>query len=176
LIASSIESWLIWEVLAMVARLILKKSTPEPARDETTNVDVRKVNTFASQGSKWSVKQTFWSMVQWAFLTVTVIRHMINTVILSRSLPSRAAPLFIRQMDMTALDANEKARDDPGRLELHSTPIKVPVADFHIWPCLANLLEMDIRMPWLCGALSMAQWGATQGPVKLAGFDSLVDR
>ncbi|RYO81323.1 hypothetical protein DL766_006587 [Monosporascus sp. MC13-8B] len=70
----------------------------------------------------------------------------------------------------------KKSYDPPTSLETQRGPVKVPIAEFYIWSCVANLLELDVRMPWLTGALSMGQWAATRGPGKLASLNGGLDR
>jgi splicing suppressor protein 51 len=38
------------------------------------------------------------------------------------------------------------------------------------------LLELSLRMPWLDGFLSLLQYGAVNGPGRIAGHDGPVDR
>ena len=124
---------------------------------------------------RWSVHQVFWSFVQWGFLAVHLIRGLIGALVLSRSLPPRPNPIA-RQVDSVGPSSTEKSGDPLVHLETQRGPTKVPIVDFNLWPCLANLLEIDVRMPWLTGALSMIQWGAMRGPGKLAGFNGSLDR
>lgn len=55
-------------------------------------------------------------------------------------------------------------------------PAKAPVADFRMWACAANLIDLRARMPWLDGAISMMQLGLLEGPGQIAGLDGVVDR
>ncbi|KAI1492494.1 PXA domain-containing protein [Biscogniauxia mediterranea] len=174
------EPWLIWEGLAMLARLIRRKSSPETSEVDQANTpqstDAGKVQ-LSKNNRVWSIHQAFWSVVQWGFLAVTSIRLIIGTVLLSRSLPPRSASTFVRPSDSTSQDHDEKFHHPSAVPE--STPLstpRVPVLDFHIWSCASNLLEMEARMPWLCGALSMVQWAVLKGPGHVAAYDGILDR
>jgi len=45
-----------------------------------------------------------------------------------------------------------------------------------IWSCASSLLDLDVRMPWLCATISMLQWGALTGPGELGNIDGRVDK
>ncbi|KAI0603425.1 PXA domain-containing protein [Biscogniauxia sp. FL1348] len=174
------EPWLIWEGLAMLARLIRRKSSPETSESDRADTTPQGTDAGEVQLSKnnrfRSIHQTFWSVVQWGFLAVTSIRLIIGTILLSRSLPPRSASTFVRPLDSTSQDRDEKYQHPSAVLETPLSTLKVPVLDFHIWSCASNLLEMEARMPWLCGALSMMQWAALKGPGQVAAYDGILDR
>ncbi|KAI8634530.1 PXA domain-containing protein [Xylariaceae sp. FL1651] len=181
-VAKVSEPWFIWEVLIMITRLIRKKSTSndsatvfdEAAAVQDSNPDN---NAILKDRRSWSFHQTFWSFVHWVFLVVGVIRLAISAVVLSMSLPSRSHPRTGRIMASTNYDTQQKesqflSHED----ETHKKPVRPPLIDFHIWPCIGDVLEMELRMPWLRGALSMMQWICMKGPGRLAGFDGTLDR
>ncbi|KAI5928610.1 PXA domain-containing protein [Camillea tinctor] len=173
------EPWLIWEGLAMLARLIRRKSSPETSGVDRENAPrgADAGNVPSSKGSHvWSIQQAFWSVVQWGFLAVSSIRLIISTILLSQSLPPRSASVFVRPLDSTGHDRDEKSYNPSVVLETVPSTLKVPIFDFHIWSCASNLLEMEARMPWLCGALSMMQWATLRGPGHVAAYDGILDR
>ncbi|KAI1502253.1 PXA domain-containing protein [Biscogniauxia marginata] len=173
------EPWLIWEGLTILARLIRRKSSPEVSEvgQGNTAEDTDTTRVSLSKGNHiWSVHQAFWSVVQWGFLAVSAIRLIITIVLLSWSLPPRSASSFVRPLDSASHDPEEKSHHPSAALETPLLSQKVPILDFHIWSCVSNLLEMEARMPWLCGALSMLQWAALRGPGKIAAYDGILDR
>lgn len=169
------EPWLIWECLIILTRLARKRDAADTSSLDASRADgplgLNSVQQVRSKRS-WSIQQVFWSLVHWGFLVVHLIRLLVSAVMLSRSLPPRSNAI-IRQVDYIELGYTEKSYDLPTNFVPHP---KAPIADFNIWSCLANLLEIDVRMPWLTGALSMGQWAATRGPGKLAGFNGSLDR
>ncbi|CAJ2509878.1 Uu.00g057780.m01.CDS01 [Anthostomella pinea] len=174
------EPWLIWEILIMVTRLVRKRSTVETTDPKSTGARVTQGTDFSetrtSVGNQtWSLQRKFWAMVQWVFLAVSSMRLIVSTMVLSGSLPRRLPPSSARPMDTTTHEGGEKLQASAAS-ETVATPIKAPIIDFRIWPCIGNLLEMEARMPWLRGALSMLQWGAMRGPGKIAGLDGTLDR
>lgn len=169
------EPWLIWECLIILTRLGRKRDAADASSFDASLADgplgLNSVHRVSSKRS-WSIQQVFWSLVHWGFLAVHLIRLLVSAMMLSRSLPPRSKAI-IRQVDYIELSYTEKSYDLPTNFVSHP---KAPIADFHIWSCLVHLLEIDVRMPWLTGALSMGQWAAMRGPGKLAGFNGSLDR
>lgn len=172
------EPWLIWEGLIILTRLVHKRAVPDDSSLDAPRTDPLSDPNRIQQASSrraWSIHQVFWSLVHWGFVAVHLIRLFVSAVILSRSLPPRSSA-FARHVDSIGLGYTEKSYDPPTNIDTRPRPMKAPIADFTVWSCLANLLEIDVRMPWLTGALSMGQWAAMRGPGKLAGFNGSLDR
>jgi hypothetical protein len=55
-------------------------------------------------------------------------------------------------------------------------PAKQPIMKMKVWSCAASLLDIDVRMPWLSGIISMLQWVAVSGPGELGNTDGMVDK
>ena len=171
------QPWLLWEIFIILTKLAHKRDATNSSGTYTTQAGSSNhgMTHHTSKKRGWSVHQVFWSIVQWGFLAVHLIRGLIGAFVLSRSLPPRSNPSAPR-VDSVGPSYTEKLDDPLPHSETRQEPVKVPVVDFHLWPCLANLLEIDVRMPWLTGALSIAQWGAMRGPEQLAGFNGRLDR
>ncbi|OTA61946.1 hypothetical protein K449DRAFT_330832 [Hypoxylon sp. EC38] len=175
------EPWLIWEGLIMLTKLVRKRSTTEASGHGNIEASINlKTDSDRDPPPKSEqglyVQQAFWSVIQWGFIIVNTIRFIISTVMLSRVLPARSTFTSIHQVTPTSHGGQKESYHPPATSEIRSQPVKVPIADFKIWSCVGNLLEIDARMPWMSGALSMAQWGALKGPGNLAGFDGMIDR
>jgi hypothetical protein len=167
------EPWLLLEIFIILTRLGDKRSSRNSGQKESTGEEVPQV--VPSRGRKnWSIHQAFWSLVQWGFLVVNSIRILVSTIVVSRSLPPRLSPSFVYKRDSTSSYDDELLSKSSESSDTIS--IRVPIADFKLWSCITNLLEVDARMPWLSGALSMLQWGATNGPGRFAKYDGLIDR
>jgi hypothetical protein len=57
-----------------------------------------------------------------------------------------------------------------------SQPSKRPIIKMKLWSCVSSLFDLDFRMPWLYGTISMLQWGALAGPGKLGNTDGMLDK
>lgn len=112
------------------------------------------------------------TLLQWCFLAASLIRVLVTTVVSSSSIPRRAS----HGDEVTGQKAQSLATDPAGLPETHAEPVKVPVLAFRLWPAISNLIQMDLRMPWLSGALSFLQWTAITGPGRFADVDGVLDR
>jgi hypothetical protein len=163
------EPWFIWECLTILSGTIRRK------RAGSADIDSSEPEFMPLKAQKESsLRRLFWSVVQWCLLAASFIRSLVISTITSRSLPSRAG---IRQRrDITGRKRGLKPTDPGSLLEADSELVKVPVLTFKIWPALSNLVQLDIRMPWLLGLLSMIQWMAVAGPGRVGGVGGILDR
>lgn len=113
----------------------------------------------------WSPQSIFWSCVQWLFILFSWGRVVVLALAGSASLPPRSEPA-----------ADRKRRTSKGVSLAAPPPEKAPVVTFKLWTCLSDLVELDARMPWLGGALSMLQLAAVRGPGQFANLDGPLDR
>jgi hypothetical protein len=166
------EPWMIWTGLTILSD-VLQRKQKDAGRSRMTSKGAD------GQGAKrMSIPGLFWSLVHYLFAFTTLFRALVVTLATSRNLPSRGR--------VWPLSTSESARHSDGSqktklgaasaAELSSEAAKTPVLAFSIWPTISNWLEMDRRMPWLCGNLSLMQWLAIAGPGRVAGLDGVVDR
>lgn len=166
------EPWLIWELLIISARTAGRQKAAE---DE---VRLAKQSN-GSPGSRnvSSVQALFWTILQWCFLAVSFIRTAFAILLTSRSLPPRSShhsAAFSSGATRHETSGQSKGLARPSNADPNPAP--TPVLTFRAWSAAANLVEMDVRMPWLSGALSMLQWIAVMGPGRIAGPDGKLDR
>ncbi|KAI0405685.1 PXA domain-containing protein [Xylaria palmicola] len=178
------EPWLIWELLIIIIRNVRKQGNSSdsqvPLGKPTTVQDPNGHAEFETAGSwSWSLQQAFWSFVHWVFLVAGMIRFTINIGALSRSLPPRPRPNIVHIGESKNHDNKQKESQPLPRetsIDLCAQPAKTPVIDFYIWRCIGDILEIETRMPWLQGTLSMLQWIAVKGPGRVAALNGTLDR
>jgi len=181
------EPWLLWEGITKITEVIRNqmpkakaqaraaKSTDEVQKKETDHVDEaeRKIDR-----RRWSLQKTFWLVLQYAFLAFTTLRFVVVTIATSSSLPSRVPPL-------TKISGSKPVKDHlqaPDSVSGSTSPgsripkSKQPILTMKIWPCASNLLDLDVRMPWLSATLSMLQWYALRGPGGIGYTDGMIDK
>ncbi|GJC86616.1 PXA domain protein 1 [Colletotrichum liriopes] len=170
------QPWLIYECLIILTR-VLEKKEPDPIEEgvaesspaESTSVGPKLVR------RGWSIQRVFWSLVQWSFLAFTSIRLLITTIAISSSLPPRSDGDLNEKHEVTGQISDPKT-SNPATSSNEARPVKTAIAAFKLWTCISDLIEMDTRMPWLSGTLSMLQLGAMNGPGRVAGLNGAVDR
>lgn len=161
------EPWLVWELLIIASRTLTKRGA---ADDE--NASGQSSNGPPGTRSVFSVQALFWTILQWCFLATSFIRTAFAILMTSHSLPPRASRGVgheVRRDKGAATSPASRSETDP---QLSNTPVLA----FRFWRALSNLAEVDARMPWLCGALSMLQWMAATGPGRIAAVDGKLDR
>ncbi len=181
------EPWLLWEGITKIAQEIqtqLPKSKAQ-VRVERSNSDLmnkRPSNITGGGKRMWrfqrSAHKTFWLVLQYGFLAFTAIRFFIVTLATSSSLPSRIS-LFTPVTGPTGTkdQANAPMQINSDRISKgQGVDSKRPILKMNIWSCASTLLDLDVRMPWLSGALSLLQWGALMGPGGVGKTDGMVDK
>jgi len=210
------EPWLIWELMASMARGKGQEKRPSPdaattpaltsdstrqqpppptptGKPSATPPTTTTAPTAAlapprsrpmAAGWAASLQRLFWSIAHTGFLAFALLRALVVTLATYRSVPSRlgAAPASHggKGGAVTTAPWAVETPTSPATAEKAPQPrrpsTKVPVAAFRIWTAASNLLEVEARMPWLRGCLSLAQWMAIAGPGQLAGLDGPLDR
>ncbi|KAJ4337443.1 hypothetical protein N0V95_008333 [Ascochyta clinopodiicola] len=120
-----------------------------------------------------SVSGLFWLFVQYAFLACTALRAVILAVATASSLPSRSlasGPTPIEESRQSHLPEAES----PVSTRLLAS--KRPIVSMKLWSCAAQFVELDVRMPWLTGFVSMLHCGALFGPGRVGDTDGVLDR
>ncbi|KAK0669485.1 PXA domain-containing protein [Cercophora samala] len=155
------EPWMILEMIIIATRTLDKRKAIE---DENPSGRPGKGSSAGRSGFS-SVQGLFWMVVHWCFLATSFIRLAFTVLMTTRSLPPRSSHSTAQRKNVAQHEAL-----------LDSGPVKVPVLAFRCWSAISNLIEMDVRMPWLCGTLSMVQWVTMTGPGRIAAVDGKLDR
>jgi hypothetical protein len=165
------QPWLVWEGLSILAGVIRRRIDALPG-DGASKPQHNHRPPFTLNSR---TQRIFLWILQWIFLVFTSIRVLTTTLVMSFSLPSRLTYVLDDKGRHLTSHKEDSTTDD---LLENTTgePAKVPVVAFKIWPCISNLVEMDVRMPWLAGAISMLQLAAIRGPGRIAGLDGIIDR
>ncbi|KAL2259465.1 hypothetical protein VTK26DRAFT_6847 [Humicola hyalothermophila] len=161
------EPWLIWELFIILSKTISRQTSPKAEEEPRGKPD----STSPAGRKGFSAQALFWTAVQWCFLAVSFIRVAFAILMVSGSLPPRTSGGTGNHNE--TLGEVEKASSPSER---DTQPSKTPLLAFRCWSAISNLIEMDMRMPWLSGALSMLQWVALTGPGQIARVDGKLDR
>lgn len=166
------EPWMIWTGLTILSDVLQRK------QKDARGSRMTRRNSVGHGAKGMSIPRLFWSLVHYLFAFTTFVRVFVMTLATSRSIPSRGRSLRLSFNESTRhIDGSESTKMGArSSAELSSEAAKTPVLAFSMWSTVSNWLEMDKRMPWLCGNLSMLQWLAIAGPGRVACFDGVVDR
>ncbi|KAK3380062.1 PXA domain-containing protein [Lasiosphaeria ovina] len=179
------EPWLLWEVIIIGAGVIgRRRAAGRPAPPGPGAGPLSRGSKDGRRG--FSIQALFWTVLQWGFVAASLLRAIVAMLITSRTIPrrpSRNAPVRDEHALSAAaahhrpdikLDPIQAA--DSYETETNTEPPKTPMLAFRLWAALSNLAELDVRMPWLCGTLSILQWIAMTGPGRMANVDGVIDR
>lgn len=166
------EPWMIWTGLTILSDVLQRK------QKDARGSRMTRRNSFGQGAKRLSIPGLFWSLVHYLFAFTTFVRVFVMTLATSRSLPSRgrASPLGLNESARHNYDPEKTKKGALSSAESSPEAAKRPVLAFSIWSTISNWLEVEKRMPWLCGNLSMVQWLAIAGPGRVAGSDGVVDR
>ncbi|KAF1996510.1 hypothetical protein P154DRAFT_472431, partial [Amniculicola lignicola CBS 123094] len=191
------EPWLLWEGITRIAEVLQEgaKEKDSQPRDAKTDQQLTRLERYGllppqldeptgpskpllPNGRRHkgvAIMGLFWAAVQYAFLACTAMRAVIVAVATSPSLPPRSVTGASGQSPVEAnrqLQALQTAHPDPWR----PLASKRPIVSMKLWSCASRIVEMDSRMPWLSGLISMLQLGLLAGPGKVGYTDGVLDR
>lgn len=131
-------------------------------------------------------QRMLWFAIHCLFLAISAMRVLVRTVVVSRSLPSRLYRSIGPKGDMSGHSSDGRQSIDAAMMREQARPpqlllpphalAKQPVLEFKVWACMASVIELDARMPWLAGSLSMLQWLLVNAPGRIAAMDGILDR
>lgn len=151
------QPWLLYEGICIIARVLQqKKAGPK---------DGAAISMIGRRRRQWSMQSVLFSVISCITLLVTSLRLCFKSLIAASSLPTRS-----RNTDTASNHADGKR---PAR---NAARPAVPVIEFRFWTCLGTVTELNSRMPWLHGMLSLIQYGVVYGPWQIAAVDGLLDR
>lgn len=192
------EGWLLWEGITRIAEVLHPDGTKEKGfqsetavrgesltrlersglLDSSTHVKPRPSKTLVGsqhghESMPVSIPGLFWAFVQYAFLACTAARAVIVNLATTSSLPLRSGIIDQSPAKGPGQSHTSHADTPASRRPLG---IKRPIVSMKLWSCVAQLAEMDVRMPWLLGFVSMFHRGALVGPGRVGETDGVLDR
>ncbi|KAF5248404.1 hypothetical protein FANTH_5939 [Fusarium anthophilum] len=159
------QPWMLYEGICITARVLRQRKDQGVVVAETQN-DAGGPKVDVKGRRSWSVRSMFLAVIQLGMLLVASLRFITTALVMASSLPARATPL----------DEKEALLDHDKSPPRSFDPVKAPILSCRVWTCLGNLFELSLRMPWLDGFLSLLQYGAVNGPGRIAGHDGPIDR
>lgn len=193
------EGWLLWEGITRIAEVLQdgakeeapqsKGGAPEQSLSRLERYGLLSPREDGQSGSAKpqlpgeqrhgsatvTVSGMFWAVVQYAFLACTAMRAVIVGLATSSSLPPRSVT---GASDQSPVEGNRQSQlphaAQPAARRLMAS--KRPIVSMKLWSCASRLVELDLRMPWLSGLISMLHWIVLAGPGKVGDTGGLLDR
>ncbi|KAM0360946.1 hypothetical protein ACHAP4_003040 [Fusarium culmorum] len=168
------QPWMLYEGICITARVLRQKKDEGPSpvgTQKETSESKLEVKGRRAWSVRSSVRSIFLGVIQLGMVVVASLRFISTALVMASSLPARTTPIDEKEV----LLGQDKHSSVSSSHE-SSDYIKAPILSCRVWTCLGNLLELSLRMPWLDGFLSLLQYGAVNGPGRIAGHDGPVDR
>ncbi|MCJ1482716.1 hypothetical protein MMC06_002882 [Schaereria dolodes] len=175
------EGWLIWQGITKIVENVQARVQAN-ATGEEMDVDTRsrleKFGLLSGQvehGRRHvthtrssTPSEIFWRVLQHAYLAFVTLRFIVLGVVAALSESSRSSSTFY-----TLLDGGDPSPTAP---PMNAPTPKRPLLGFTVFTLISSVLDLSIRMPWLCGIFSLFQYhlirswprlGATNGGLDL---------
>lgn len=193
------EGWLLWEGITRIAEVLhggVKEEDSQskgisseqslsrlerygllapPAEGQSGSKEAQVPNRRRHESAPMIISGVFWAVVQYAFLACTAIRVAIIGLATSSSLPPRS---ITGASSQSPVEANRQSQLPQAAHPAARRPLasKRPIVSMKLWSCASRLVELDLRMPWLSGLISMLHWMVLVGPRRVGGTDGVLDR
>lgn len=198
------EGWLLWEGITRIAEVLqtdhekqgssglddahdekpltrlqryglLASTAEQQSGDESSTPPLANVEDNGVIPVRASVSGLFWSIILYLFLAGTAMRVIITAIATSSAWPRRS---------VTGIDGPISVEDDNeshyAQAHFHEkrrkADTKRPIVSMKVWSFASQLVELDIRMPWVSGLLSMLHYGALVGPGRVGDTNGVLDR
>lgn len=192
------EGWLLWECITKIAEISHTDGAKEEPQSIGTDPDqplprLERFGLLAHPKSQeyesrkprvatgWrlhkliivSISTWFWIIIQFTFLAFTAARAVVLSLVNTASLPSR----FIAN-EQPHIEAQDQSHSPymHAKTTDQNSRIKRPILSMRLWSCAAQLADLNLRMPWLLGFISMLHNGALMGLGKVGGTNGVLDR
>lgn len=179
------QPWLIWEGITKITEIVKEKTTKsegsvdEQPPDSHGNLSSQSAN---HPKQKWSVQRVFWLVLQNAFFAYTAVRFVVVAISSASSLPSRMRSSK-RPFSSSAVSghlppppSSHSAKSFGSQTSISKQEAKMPMISMKIGPCVANLFNLNTRMPWFCAIISFFQWCCLWGPGKVGDTNGVIDK
>ncbi|KAL5115404.1 hypothetical protein ACEQ8H_006704 [Pleosporales sp. CAS-2024a] len=192
------ESWLLWDGITSIAKVLQTDAgkehgnRPDDPKFDQSRTRLERFGLLSSgQGGEPAMKdaqspgqyrhrswpvfvsEVFWAIIQCGFWASTAVRAVILNLATSSSLPSRSLPT--EASSAMAADQSIPPAED-ALLSTRPLGRKRPVVSMRLWSCMAQLMQLSDRMPWLSGTISFLHWGLLAGPGRVGDTDGILDR
>ncbi|KAF2680341.1 hypothetical protein K458DRAFT_490009 [Lentithecium fluviatile CBS 122367] len=194
------EGWLLWEGITRIAEVLQTDRDKEkgtrsydadseqplsrlerhgllspPTDDRSGPSEPPLAHSGRHQSAPMTIAGLFWAAVQYVFLAGTAMCAAIAAVATSSSLPPRSVTGASGQSPVEAGHQSQFPQAEPSVVR-RPLAFKRPIVSMKLWGCASKLVELDARMPWLSGFISILRWGALLGPGRVGDTDGVLDR
>lgn len=185
------EPWMIWGGIAGIVR-VLRPSVVLQRPNEVKTASISRLEKFglmsppglsdpkvqrATGGKLDATARAFWSFLQLGWIVWSVVQSLTTAYVYDSS--TQEAPKIGEKAEspsesLIPMDVSEAVRTQ--HIEPRVEASQRPVISMRLWSCISRLTEINHRMPWLIGLLSLLQWLLLYGPGELCRAGGALDR
>ena len=174
------QGWLIWEGITRVLENVKARLQPE-ATGEEIEVDTRsrleksgllsgdtenmKKHHEHSRSSLYT--EIFWQSLQYGYMVFITIRFVILGLVAVSSQSTRSP---------SPSNSTYKSKTSATAETAKALTFRRPILSLKIFSLISHLLDLCVRMPWLCGSLSLLQYHLISSPPQVGATDGLLDK
>jgi hypothetical protein len=185
------EPWIIWEGVTKLIRSLLLPNLSRGAPVNVSDSPTARLEQFGLVSGKstspapqqrrpsrfTAIAQVFWTTLQFAAMVWMALRAFLVALTHRSSIPERNGG-FLRDKSPNKVRLSAVApvyRPSPQHTPSTACNIR-PVVSMRIWTCISELSDIEHRMPWLAGWLSLLRYWTLFGPGRICEFNSVLDR
>lgn len=183
------QPWLLWEGICILARVLEEKRTNTTAGPlgvgQSRSRSRSKSWSDGKPPRRFTVHGFFLSIINLVIFFITSVRLLAAAVMAPSSLPPRVSLADDGDGTWSSMDNQgsyydeEDEKEEQKQQPTRPSPTactKVPILEFSAWSCVARLVELPSRMPWLSGFGLLLQHGAINGPGHFGRLNGTLDR
>jgi hypothetical protein len=119
-----------------------------------------------------TISETFWKIIQHCYMIFLAIRFVTVGLLVAASETTRSQKTW-----QSMSNANDAITPIATEMEApSSTASKRPILSYSIFGLVSQLLELRSRMPWMVGAISLAQYHLIDGVLQVGATEGMVNK
>jgi len=187
ILGKSSQPWLIWEGVTKAIYSLRPITQPNQGRETpavsrldqyellSAGEDTRHESSNKQRTTVEVVCFVVWDILYYTMIAWTVLRSLIAALMNSSSIAPRQIRATPKERNKSWEATSIAATNGAGPTAFDSLVIR-PIVSMRAWSCIARLVSIEQRMPWLAGMASLLQWLSLNGPGRVCRVNSALDR
>ena len=172
--AKASAGWLVWEGIAKVLEQQQQQQQQQQLYqngrkgERKSNIVTQQLTGFSSGADGKPVSTMFWHILQYIYLLILGTRFLLIGLWTAAS--------SNKQEDDEWIPVPDKDRPSPIGSKVEALSFKRPFLTYSVFELLSLLLELQRRMPWLTGCMSLIRHHLMDGIMKVGSTGAILDK